>query len=208
MKQKIDNWISNIVLIVSLAFLSLVGINIVIARQTGSQGFICGYRPIYVMTGSMEPTMLTNSFAMTKQVKSIDELAVGDIITFRVYDELAQRELTITHRIIDISDDEVIQTQGDNNDAPDNFSLTIDNVQSKVIGVWNGFARCYHFFNSKYGIPTTIALFAAFVLACIAVKCLKPDGDDKRTDSPHTKQPNGCENTDNAEDNENFEVRL
>lgn len=208
MKQKIDNWISNIVLIVSLAFIALVGFSIVMARQGGSQVFILGYRPIYVMTGSMEPTMLTNSLAMTKASKSMDELAVGDIITFRVYDELAQKELTITHRIIGISDDGVIQTQGDNNDAPDNFSLTIDNVQSKVIGVWNGFARCYHFFNSKYGIPTTIALIAAFVLACIAVKCLKSDGDDKKSDSPHTKQPNGCENTDNAEDNENFEVRL
>ena len=46
MKKKIDNWVSNIILILSLVFIAIVGVSIVLAKRTGEQVFILGYRPI------------------------------------------------------------------------------------------------------------------------------------------------------------------
>lgn len=187
MKKKIDNWVSNIILILSLVFIAIVGVSIVQAKRTGEQVFILGYRPIYVMTGSMEPYMMTDSICMTKKVDSLDELQVGDVVTFSVYSEAANRNLMITHRIIDIADDGTIQTKGDNNDAPDNFQIHINDIYSKVIGVWNGFASIVHFFDSPKGIPTAIGFMAVIVLGTIAVKCLKPDkGKDTKESEPNT----------------------
>ena len=46
MKKKIDNWVSNIILILSLVFIATVGMSLVQAKRTGEQVFILGYRPI------------------------------------------------------------------------------------------------------------------------------------------------------------------
>jgi signal peptidase len=187
MKKKIDNWVSNIILILSLVFIAIVGVSIVQAKRTGEQVFILGYRPIYVMTGSMEPYMMTDSICMTKKVDSLDELQVGDVVTFSVYSEAANRNLMITHRIIDIAEDGTIQTKGDNNDAPDNFQIHINDIYSKVVGVWNGFASIVHFFDSPKGIPTASGFMAVIVLGTIAMKCLKPDkGKDTKKSEPNT----------------------
>lgn len=187
MKKKIDNWVSNIILILSLVFIAIVGMSIVQAKRTGEQVFILGYRPIYVMTGSMEPYMMTDSICMTKKVDSHDELQVGDVVTFSVYSEAANRKLMITHRIIDIADDGTIQTKGDNNNAPDDFQIHINDIYSKVVGVWNGFASIVHYFESPKGIPTVIGFVVAIALATVAVKCLKPDkGKDSDESEPNT----------------------
>ena len=47
MKKKIDNWVSNIILILSLVFIAIVGMSIVQAKRTGEQVFILGYRSEY-----------------------------------------------------------------------------------------------------------------------------------------------------------------
>ena len=187
MKKKIDNWVANIILLLSLAFIAVAGISMAQAKMNGEQVFIFGYRPIYVMTGSMEPYMMTDSICMSKKVDSLDELQVGDVVTFSVYSEAANRNLMITHRIIDIAEDGTIQTKGDNNNAPDNFQIHINDIYSKVVGVWNGFASILHFFESSKGIPTVMGFVVAIALAAIAVKCLKPDkGKDTEESEPNT----------------------
>ena len=183
MKKKIDNWVSNIILILSLVFIAIVGVSIVQAKRTGEQVFILGYRPIYVMTGSMEPYMMTDSICMTKKVDSLDEIQVGDVVTFSVYSEAANSNLMITHRIIDIAENGTIQTKGDNNDASDNFQIHINDIYSKVVGVWNGFASIVHYCESPKGIPTAIGFMAVILLGMIAVKCLKPDRDKDSDES-------------------------
>ena len=42
MKKKIDNWVSNIILILSLVFIATVGMSLVQAKRTGEQVFILG----------------------------------------------------------------------------------------------------------------------------------------------------------------------
>lgn len=98
-----------------------------------------GYQPIYVQTGSMEPTMKTKSIVLVEKVDSMEDIAIDDIITYQVYDETG-KTITITHRIYNIKDDGTIITKGDNNRVADSYTITIDNVRAKVVHIWNWFA--------------------------------------------------------------------
>ena len=95
-----------------------------------------GYQPVYIQTGSMEPTIKTKAIVLIKRVDSMSEIAIDDVITYRVYDE-AGNPITITHRVYNIKDDGTIITKGDNNRVADNYSITIDNVLAKVVRTWN-----------------------------------------------------------------------
>ena len=110
-----------------------------------------GYQPIFVQTGSMEPTMKTHGVVLVKRVDDMSELEVDDIITFQVYDG-SGNPIDITHRIYNIKEDGSIITKGDNNRVADNYTLTIDNVKAEVIWIWNGAATIIDMIMTPMGI--------------------------------------------------------
>lgn len=130
--NEIFSWV---LLIGMLIIAAITTVNYINAKESGDVAFIFGYRPIQVQTGSMEPYMMTNSFAWTKEVTDISQLKTGDVISFHLDTEEGNR-IRITHRIIGI-DNGIIFTKGDNNKVADNYPLTIDNVESEVITVFN-----------------------------------------------------------------------
>lgn len=110
-----------------------------------------GYQPVFVQTGSMEPTMRTHSIVLIKRVDSMDELEIDDIVTFQVFDG-SGKPITITHRIYNIKEDGSIITKGDNNRVADNYTLTIDNIKAEVVGIWNGAATIIDMMMTPMGI--------------------------------------------------------
>ena len=85
-----------------------------------------------------------------------EELIVGDIITF------LQEERTISHRIIDITEENgelKFQTQGDNNGIPDNFKLEGNQIYGKVVFKIKGIG----------GIVEYIQSINGFINACVLV---------------------------------------
>lgn len=127
-----------------------------------------GYQPIYVQTGSMEPTMATKGIVLVKRVDSMDEIAVDDIITYRVYDGSGS-PITITHRIYNIKEDGTIITKGDNNRVADSYSITIDNVMAKVVWIWNGAADIQNALKTPMGIMMALVGVAIIVLVFYAL---------------------------------------
>lgn len=172
--HKINTVISNLLAVLALVFLVMVIFNVYQAKKNGTEYFFFGYRPIYVLTGSMEPVMRTNCLCLTKQVKPEDPVEVGDIVTFRTLNS-AGLSVPITHRIIEISDDGFFTTKGDNNNAPDAMMLRREDIQSKVVYVWNGFATIVAMTDSAYFIPAIIGFAVVVALGCVSVQCLKPD---------------------------------
>ena len=128
--------LSTIIMFASIAFCIIVISTNMQAKQNGEEPFYFGYRPCRVLTGSMEPYMMTNSIFMSKKVESIDELAVGDVVTYKVMNDMGKM-IHITHRIQDISPEGIITTKGDNNNVTDSFALTMENVYAKEVGVYN-----------------------------------------------------------------------
>lgn len=101
-----------------------------------------GYKPFIVLSGSMEPEIMTGDIAIIKECQT-NKLKVGDIIAFRSGDAV------ITHRIIEIAKEKnetVFYTKGDNNNVEDKYPVYVDEVE----GVF------------KYRIPQ-LGNFAMFV---------------------------------------------
>lgn len=171
--KKLREVLSWVILIAMCGLMVFTIYNARVAMKTGESKFLFGYRPVLVLTGSMEPYMMTNGLAMTKQVDSMDDLEVGDVVTYHLYDEngeLMRNEsglpVRITHRIIAIEGDE-IYTKGDNNNVDDGFALGIANIEAEVVGVFNGTAWLVN----KWQTTSGKVMIIAFPLALILLVC-------------------------------------
>lgn len=166
--RKIDEIVSWVLLIAVFALLIQVVFSTVDAARKGEENFIFGYRPAIVLTGSMEPYMMTNCLVLTKEVTSVDELKVGDVITFHLTNELGEK-VRITHRLTGIEDG-VLATKGDNNPSGDGIPLTMESVESKVIAVFNQTAYLVAAWQTTSGKVMILCSAGAIFLAYVAIK--------------------------------------
>ena len=168
-KLSLNDILTNIVLVVCVAFFLFAGWNFLNSSESGDKPTVFGYRPVYVLTGSMEPTMKTNSIMITKEVESIDELSVGDIITYHVKTD-KDKTLRITHRIQMINEDGTIITKGDNNPREDATPLTMDNVEAKVVLIMNWVASLIDLWATTSGKIMIICFTSGIIIVGIAMK--------------------------------------
>lgn len=167
-ESKLHSIFSWVLLIVMAVLLVVTIFRVAESRKTGEGVFLLGYRPVLVLTGSMEPYMMTNGVALTKEVDSLDDIAVGDVVTYHVVNDNGKK-LLITHRIIAI-DNGQIYTKGDNNNVDDGFPLSIDNIEAKVVGVFNGTAWLAAKWQTTMGKVMLICFVVAIVLLCYTLK--------------------------------------
>ena len=181
--KNIFNWTFNILAVLLLVFSCFTVYN---SYKTGEPANVLGYRPVFILTGSMEPEIKTNSIVITKNLtdEDIANIEVGDIVTYSVYDEWNKKDLTITHRIYEIEENEngdiIYTTKGDNNHTTDAYELTKDNLQAKVVFTWNGFASIYNQWNSGVAGKLIIILpIAAVILGYISLKLIFKEKNKK-----------------------------
>lgn len=85
----------------------------------------------YAPTGSMEPVLDENSNGIRVRVNSVDEIEVGDIISFK------KDRISIVHRVVDKGVDGkgvYFVTKGDNNEFSDG-KIRFEDVEYKTVGV-------------------------------------------------------------------------
>ena len=177
-ESKLQAILSWVLLIVMAGLLVFTVFRVAESKKTGEGVFLLGYRPVLVLTGSMEPYMMTNGIALTKEVDSLDDIAVGDVVTYHVMNDNGKK-LLITHRIIAI-DDGLIYTKGDNNNVIDGYPLTMDNVEAKVVGVFNGTAWLAAKWATTTGKIMLICFLAAIILLCYTVKAFRASKKEKK----------------------------
>lgn len=85
--------------------------------------YIFGYKPLVVLTGSMEPTFKTGSIIYYKTV-SKNEIKEGDIITFKSGDSL------VSHRVNKI-ENYIYETKGDANNTVDANRIEFSDIVGK-----------------------------------------------------------------------------
>ena len=88
-----------------------------------------GYKPFIVLSGSMKDEINSGDLVLTKEC-NVDDLKKGDIISFK------EDEIVITHRIIDITEnngEKRFITKGDNNENEDPGY-----VSSDISSFWAG----------------------------------------------------------------------
>ena len=122
---------------------------------------IGGYAPLIVLTGSMEPEILSGDLIIVEQIDGAD-VRVGDVIAF--FDPDGNGTSILTHRVIELYDEEgtiYFRTQGDANDTADRLPVSAD----KLVGIY--VARIGGAGNIAMFMQTTAGLIICVVLPLI-----------------------------------------
>lgn len=146
---------------------------------------VFGYSFLQVATGSMEPTIPTNSLIIVRKTEPT-QVEVGDIICFYSTDPMIYGKPN-THRVVEIMQDDGLTfvTQGDASELRDEYTVRADRLvgvylrhfqMTKVMNVLHN----QYFFFFVLIIPLCVVIFFEFIhIKKVAEeKAEKKDGKD------------------------------
>jgi len=114
------------------AFLVIIAIycscGMLYQKHTGTLFFPFGYRPVVILSGSMESELMTGSTVIVKKTKDVEE---NDIIFF-----ITQDGTPVIHRYIDTDENGQLITKGDANPKEDLEPVSLQQVQGKVVYIF------------------------------------------------------------------------
>lgn len=128
-----------IVLCVVFVPLLLINVTLIVKSYTNPNEVpdFLGYKPFIVLSGSMEPNIMTGDMVFVKETDP-DSLKVGDVIAYK------SGSAVVTHRIMEVTSENGETryiTQGDANNAPDQTAVKPADVeglyQRRVAGAGN-----------------------------------------------------------------------
>lgn len=124
-----------------------------------------GYKPLIVLSGSMEPTILTGDLILVKEADA-EDIAQNDIIAFR---NDANTETVVTHRVTEVltENSEVsFLTKGDANTGDDASQVKAEELEGKYLGRVGGLGRFAIFLQTPIGmlifVVTPLCLFILY----------------------------------------------
>lgn len=176
-KVKISDILVNILLVLALAVLALAITVAYKFKENPEEAYLFGYKPVYILTGSMEPTLREKGVCIVHKC-GYDEVEVDDIIMYQVEDKM------ITHRVVEKTE-EGIRTKGDNNDVQDAYLLGPENIRGKVVAKLNITAVIINDFNRGaigvvkwIGFPIFVILIITFTPKLIKKIWELPEDED------------------------------
>lgn len=96
-----------------------------------------GYRPVYVVTGSMEPVIHAHSLVIAKTAVP-DDISVGDIVVYKLFirsnGNTSPAYVSVLHRVIAKTPDGGYILKGDANPCPDEATVYPDQIQYIIRG--------------------------------------------------------------------------
>ncbi len=137
---------------------------------------ILGLKVYTVLSPSMEPKYKTGAIIYVKSVEPSD-LEVGDVITF-----LVSSETTVTHRIVDIENEDGIlyfSTKGDANKSADNGRVHMDNVLGKPIFKISYLGYVANFVTTPPGMYLGIAVGIILTILVFMIDFITGEEPDK-----------------------------
>jgi len=120
-------------IIASVILLPILIVNLTIIIQSFASpdkvpGFL-GYKPLIVLSGSMEPTIFPGDLVIVKETQG-SSLKAGDIISYM------RGQSVITHRIVEVTEvdgDTRFVTKGDNNNVDDGVLVAFSMLEGKYL---------------------------------------------------------------------------
>ena len=171
--KKVWNFTNSVLIgLVALLAFAIVGIR------------LFGLNIYVVLSSSMEPTYMTGSVIYVKSVDT-DQLAVGDVITFRL-----AGDTIATHRIIEVTEangQPAFRTQGDANELEDAAAVLASQVVGKPIFTIPYLGYLVTYIHSQSGRYATIAVGTTLLLLVILPDMLLGEEDKKKTSLPKEK---------------------
>jgi len=122
-----------------------------------------GYKPFIVLSGSMEPTILTGDIVLTKEITA-DKVAKNDIVTFRT-----DKNIVVTHRVTDVLNENSsisFLTKGDANTGADASEVKAESLEGIYLGRVGGVGNFAMFLQTPMGmlifVVTPLCLFIVY----------------------------------------------
>lgn len=139
---------------------------------------IFGIVPRVVMSGSMEPTIMTGSVCLVNENVDPDSLEVGDVVAFTL---VSGKE--VTHRIIQ-KDATTFRTKGDNNEDPDISPINRDQVVGETIASIPYLGYLIVGLKTPQGIIIAVTFLAIFILLGLFRPTVKEKKEDGKEAAP------------------------
>ena len=130
--------------------------------------YLFGIRMYHVKTGSMGKALPEGSLCFVNTRSSFDKIEVGNVISFRV-----NEDMLVTHRAIEIVP-EGIRTKGDENEIADNDPVTKENYLGKTVFYIPKIGRAISFFHTVKGVIILIAAALLLIVSGFFYKKEKP----------------------------------
>lgn len=147
--------IIGIVLCVVLIPILVVNLTIIVQSFTHPDkvpGFM-GYKPLIVLSGSMEPMIYPGDLVVVKEVPA-ESLVEGDVIAY------LRGGTLISHRIMEIEDvdgERRFYTKGDNNNVGDDLAVTAGMLEGKYLFKISRLGNTAMFMQTPMGMVLFIA---------------------------------------------------
>lgn len=161
--KKTSLWIT---IIAAIILVPLLVINLIIIYRANKYPNevpnIFGYKPLIVMSGSMETSIYTGDLIFAKEVDP-SSLKINDIIAFREDDNYIT-----THRIIEIKEvdgENYFVTKGDNNNTADKHLVSFDKVEGIYLSRIAGLGSVLMFLQKPFGLG--VVLLIIFIVGLI-----------------------------------------
>lgn len=162
----------NIIVAVVIAIIAIIGVvSILVASYAAivgtshvSSAYFLGYKPIIVVTGSMEPAIKVNSLSIVKKC-SMDDVNVGDIIMYK-----SSSDIMVTHRVISITEvegEKAVITKGDANEYQDIMPVDKNMLEAKVVYTANYMVPIISEIMPEPGIINMMALVRAVAIVIV-----------------------------------------
>lgn len=184
--KKIKNVAGVIVMIVIAALIIIAVVTSIINSSKNKPTFIFNHAFLWVETGSMEPSIPSESYVLVERYDD-DELVKGDVITFVCNDKTSPvYGSLITHRIVEVTSGGY-KTKGDAS-AIDSWTVKKEDVVAVYVKNLSVFTAAGRIFASPIGLILIIALFigsCAFLYVPDIINALK---DEKAVDLEKEKE--------------------
>lgn len=138
--------------VLCIVFIPLLAVNVtLIAKSYANPDKVpdfLGYKPFIVLSGSMEPGIMTGDMVFVKEADT-ENLQKGDVIAYK------SGQAVITHRITGVKTENgelSYITQGDANDSPDQIPVKPSDVEGTYIGRIPGLGKAAMFMQTTTGM--------------------------------------------------------
>lgn len=181
--KKLKTILSAILLVITFVFIVVL----IFTRVQGKTPQVFGYQILRISSGSMSPELEVGDVILSKRVKDVKTLEVGDVITYRgEFGSYADKN--ITHKVVvkpyEVNGRLYLQTQGVANSYIDP-EVSEEQVIGKMVCVVPFLGSIFSFFMTKWGLIIVLAFLALlFVNEIINLKraVKESDGSDDESD--------------------------
>lgn len=140
--KKYYNYLNKFLKLVSTAVIViLLGVGVLLvyylvdAKKDAKHVSIPKYSLYTIISGSMEPKLKVYDIIVDKRVDNLDEIKIGDVITFTSTSRNSINK-TVTHRVMDIinvNGEQEFVTKGDANQTADSDTVRKENLIGKTV---------------------------------------------------------------------------